>query len=224
MYKNLLVGVSIFTIVLVVSCTSDNEVTEQDFGFDYFPLEIGNFREYAVTEVNFLSAGPDTSRYYLREEITDSAVNGGVVLYTIERSSKILPTDPWNLDSLWSARIDGFEAVQVENNIQILKIQFPVADGKVWDSNLFNAFDSVGYTSFLIESDTLEDQVLQVEIADLPQNLVERDERSEFYAKGIGLISRDFITLKFDTSNGVATNNIESGRVLKQKLINYGKI
>ncbi|MEL6559031.1 MAG: hypothetical protein AAFQ94_12660 [Bacteroidota bacterium] len=223
MYKYLLTGISIIAIAAMVSCSSDNELIEQDFGFEYFPLEIGDFREYSVTEVNFLTVGPDTSRYFIREEITDSVTNGGVVLFTLERSSRTLSTDPWKVDSLWTARVDCFEAIQVENNIPILKIQFPVADGKVWDSNLFNALDSIGYTSFLIDSDTLDDQVLKVEVANLPQNLVGRDERNEFYARGIGLINRDFITLKFDTSNGVATNDIESGRVLMQKLINYGK-
>ncbi|MGB3466087.1 MAG: hypothetical protein WBA74_12490 [Cyclobacteriaceae bacterium] len=212
----------IFLLVFIGSCSSDNEVTEQDFGYSYYPLSIGDYREYAVEEIVFLTMGPDTTRYFLREEVTDSLVSSDIATYIFERSVRSTSSDPWEIDSVWTTRITTGEAIQVENNVPIVKIQFPVVSDRTWDSNLFNTRDQAFYTSVLVPSDTLEDEVLKVIVADIPENIVLKDQRSEFYAKNIGLISRDFETLNFCTSGCEEVMEIESGRVLKQNLIDYG--
>jgi len=223
MYKKYFLYLALGLVVTLASCSSDNEVVEQDFGYDYFPLEIGNFREYKVTEVNFLTSGPDTSRFFLRETIIDSLVNQDITTFVLERASRSSMNDEWVVDSLWTARITEREAIQVENNVPILKIQFPVESNRSWDSNLFNTKQEETYESVLIDSDTLDSPVLRVIIEETPDNIVEEDDRDEFYARGIGLISRDFVSLKFCTTNCANVMEIESGRVLDQKLINHGK-
>lgn len=208
-------------LVGLTACSSDNEVTTPDPGYDYFPLSIGDVREYSVFEVNYFTAGPDTSRYFLKEEVTDTIVNRDVVTYILERSVRNSAEDPWEVDSVWNARRTIAEAIQVENNVPIVKIQFPVTDGQRWDSNIFNTRDEFPFQSELIASDSLEDEALRVIIEDIPENVVKKDLRSEYYARGIGLISRDFDVLNFCTSGCDGAKQIESGRFLNQKLINY---
>lgn len=223
MYRILFFFIGIVSLVGLASCSSDNEILQQDFGYDYFPLEIGNFREYKVSEVIFLTSGPDTSRFFLKEEVVDSIINENQISFILESSSRLKMNDPWKVDSLWTARITTREAIQIENNVPILKIQFPVEGNKSWDSNLFNTKDETIFSSLLVDSDTLENQVLKVLIADIPENIVLKDQRSEYYSKGIGLIKRDFVTLNFCTVNCERAMQVESGRVLNQNLINYGK-
>ena len=225
MDKNLFLGIFLIALALLVGCNSGtDEFVEQDFGYEYFPLEIGNYREYRVLEVNFLAAGPDTSRYLLREEITDSIVNGSQVTYTLERSVRANAQEEWQLDSIWTARRTAREAIQVENNLPIIKIEFPVEDGRIWDSNALNPRPDFPYASLLIPSDTLLDPALVVLIRDIPENVVLKDEQREFYAKGIGLVRRDFETLEFCTVDCDNRPRITEGRVLDQRLIDHGKV
>ena len=223
MHKHIPYIIVLVSLLYLGGCSSaDDEAVELDFGYDYFPLEIGNFREYQVLEVNFLSAGPDTSRYQLREEITDSIRNGDLITYTLERSVRANAQLVWELDSVWTTRITAREAVQVENNVPIVKIQFPVETGRVWDSNVFNTLSEQTYESQLVMSDTLDRDVLRVIVEDIPQNIVLKDERSEYYARGIGLIYRDFETLNFCTVDCETVMEVESGRILDQRLIAFG--
>lgn len=225
MDKKLFLVVLMASMAWWVGCSEGTiETAEQDFGYDYFPLEVGNFREYRVLEVNFLAAGPDTSRYQLREELTDSIVNGDQVVYTLERSVRPNAQEEWELDSVWTARITTTEAIQVENNIPIVKIAFPVLDGQIWDSNALNPNPDFPYASLFAPSDSLDDNALLVLIKDIPENIVLKDERSEFYARGIGLVRRDFETLNFCTVDCDNRPEITSGRILDQRLIAHGKV
>ena len=225
MDKRFLLILQLIVLAWTTACNSaDDEFVEQDFGYDYFPLEIGNYREYRVLEVNFLAAGPDTSRFLLREEITDSIVSGDQIVYTLERSVRPDAMAEWTLDSIWTARVTAREAVQVENNIPLVKIQFPVEEGRTWDGNAFNTMGEFRYESQLVSSDTLSDVVLRVIINDIPENIVLKDERSEYYARGIGLIYRDFETLNFCTVDCSNNPDIISGRVLNQQLTGFGSV
>ncbi len=214
---------SLLSIMFISSCSSDEPgVTTTDFGFEFFPLQVGNFREYEVLEVNFLTAGPDSNRFFLRESITDSIVSEQIVNYILERAIRENSSDPWVVDSVWTTRRTNREAIQVENNIPIVKIEFPVIQDGTWDANAFNNRGEMIYTSQFIDSDTI-DNTLQVIIADIEANFVLQDQRNEFYARGIGLINRDFINVRFDQDDTNPIRRIESGRVLDQRLIRYGK-
>ena len=221
--KNIFLILIVCAILMLSACGSNQnpEPVPIDFGFDFFPVEVGAFREYNVLQVDFLTAGPDTSRFFLREAITDSIVNGESISYILERSTRMSMDDPWQLDSVWTTRVTNMEAIQVENNVPFVKLQFPVMADDRWDVNAFNTRMEFFYNSRFIDTDTL-DNVYEVVISDVIARPVLQDQRSEFYARGIGLIRRDFINITFCQMDCNAAMEIMSGQVLDQRLIRFG--
>lgn len=207
----------------LVACSSDNEVTPVDYGYDYFPLEIGLFKHYDVLEVNYNSEGGDTSRYQLREYIFDTITTSSEITYLIERSKRSTVADSWVVDSIWSARSNDDYAVVTENNVTYQKISFPVQDSLIWDGHTFNTLDPRNYSMTFIDADTSQSEYLKVIIRDIPENLVLQDQRFEIYARDIGLIEKDYITLNFCTTGCEFVGQVESGRILSQVLFEYGK-
>ncbi len=217
---------SLFLVIIIAliagACSSDEEVSVVDYGYEYFPLEIGQYRHYDVTEIIYTSQGGDTSVYQLREYIIDTIHGGAEVTFLIERSKRSNGQNAWQVDSVWSARRTNDHAVVIENNVPLLKVSFPVQDSLTWNGNSFNSKDPDQYQMFLLPSDTSANELLQVTISDIPENLVLQDQRYEYYMKSIGLIEKDYVTLNFCTTGCEFTGQILSGRILKQKIFEYG--
>jgi hypothetical protein len=58
-------------------------------------------------------------------------------------------------------------------------------------------------------------------ISDLPPNIVNQNEQSEVYGKGIGLIEKKSVILNFCTIDCDSVGQIESGRFSFYKLVDY---
>ncbi len=216
---------SFFIISLIVSCGSENDPEVIDFGYDFYPVSTKIERIYDVSDTNFNLLGSETSVYQLKEYISDSLISEtGIVTYILKREKRMDSLSQWESDSLWTFRIANNNLILTENNVSFVKMIFPVIEGKMWDGNAFNSRSSQNYR---LEKVTEEiaglglDKLIKVVIANTPANLVSQDERHEIYARGIGLVEKYYVTLNFCTANCDDIGQIQSGRILREQLIEY---
>ena len=221
-----------------LACTEQLEITEPFYPETIlFPLESGNYRDYAVTErIYFTSTDVETRVYQIREEVGPSFQNiQGEQSFELRRFSRNGIDESWNLDSLWISRIDSnpsLRSVQVENNVPFIKLVFPAAEGKKWDGNALNnkAVETYEITEIIENynaplgslSFPVGVKVLQQEDDD---ELTIRDIRYEVYSPNIGMVHRYNETLKYcSRPECLGQKIVESGRFIEMRLIAHGKI
>ncbi|XOV95060.1 MAG: hypothetical protein ACFHWX_10185 [Bacteroidota bacterium] len=215
---------SFVLVLLLFACEDQFQAQVTDFGYDYFPLEVGSYKIYEVMMVTFDAQGPDTSRYQLKTTITESS---GGDYYLLRRETRSDEGEEWNISDVWTLRRDQYIAVATEENLPLVKMTFPVVINRQWNGNALNVL-GVGNYQFVEASSAIYDDLIgdagkiQVQIADVPQNLVNQDQRFEVYAKGVGLVEKNYIILNFCTSN-CGSNEVDSGIIIEQVLIAYGQ-
>ena len=225
------------SIFFILACTEDPDGTEPaTLDTTHFPLSIGNYRDYSVTErIHFTSMDIETRFYEIREEVSGEFENlQGGKSYELKRYSRTGSNEPWTLDSLWISRIDRnplVRSVQVENNVPFIKLVFPIAVGKTWDGNALNNRPAETYEITDI-FDTYNPQgslsfpsgvkVLQQEDDD---ELTIRDIRYEVYSPNIGMVHRYNETLKYcSRPECLGQKIVDSGRFIEMRLIAHGQL
>jgi hypothetical protein len=235
----------IYSLLLMVACTSSEfEPDKQVVGFNYFPLLVGNYVDYEVDETIYISSAlgvPEIRNYQIREEITQIFIDiEGERSFKIERSKRNSPADDWAVDSIWVAKIKSNFALKTENNISFVKLSFPPKNGLKWNGNAYNSLGEDTYeitnnAKPLTINDLTFDKTLTVLQAD-DSSRVSLDRRSEVYAEGIGLISKEYNQVFYcqgsesnccemfsSTVPGLCSAyKISFGRIIKQKIIGYG--
>jgi hypothetical protein len=214
----------LFSLILIfISC--DGELLPADvdeLGFEYYPLNVGEQRIYQLKAIDYKISGNDTLDVLLRETTFDSTVNSDQsITYSVLREIKPSDTSEWLTDSLWTIRKTDDQLVRQENNIPFVKLVFPVNEGISWNINAFNnkGEQEVFYTFDGTESDSL----VKVIIEDIPANIVNQNQQDEIYARGVGLVSKNTIIYNFCTVDCDSSGQINSGRFLSQRLIEYVK-
>jgi hypothetical protein len=207
----------------VLSCNESKEIDPSSLGYDFYPIEVGHYRIYDVEEIVYRAIGFDTSIYQLRETIFDSIPSSDQITYLLRRDKRDNEQEEWEADSVWTVtKTSHFLAIN-ENNIPYIKLTFPVKTNSEWDGNGLNSRSKIIYNYQSLATPLIDsidaDQHIRVIIEDIPQNIVSQDLRSEVYAKGVGLVIKDYLTLNYCTSGCSDIGEIESGRSLKQTLI-----
>ena len=213
------------------ACNETIEADDSEFGYDFFPLETGDFRVYNVQKIIYPVAEiPDTLIYQLKEVTADSLIdNAGELNYVLQRWKREDANDPWVLDSLWTTYKNNIQVVISENNIPLLKLVFPFEEEKSWDSNSLNFRDPDEFVMrniFMPFSDNQLDfpttvTVIQEEKLD---SLISLDNRYEVFARNVGLIAKVSSKLEFcQESDCFGQKIIKEGRILSQALVDYGK-
>lgn len=198
-------------------------------GYNYFPLEIGNYRTYNIEKITFsLLAPTDTARYQLKELVADTFRTSNEVNYILHRFTRTTAEDSWQLDSVWNARRTENHAITVENNVPFVKIVFPVRQNKTWDGNLFNVMpiDEYEITEIGGFADTPAGRfpdVMTVFENNDPDSLIFQDIRQSVYAQNVGLIYEKSSILNFCNTDPDCLGTLESGIKLEQVLVEYGK-
>ncbi len=239
----------VFVYLLFASCTDGEQILEKvnlDFGYDYFPLEVGDYLIYEVDSViydpqgNFVAV--DTNTIQVREEIVAALESeNGQTFYRIERSERDSVAMNWELTNVFSAYQTEQEAVRQEENLRFIKLVFPLETDKLWNANAnFDENTNVSIAgetlkmfqnwqttvedispSVTIEGTEFED-VVTISLVN-NENLIEYRFGKEQYAKNIGLIYRELWVL--DTQNIADTlswtEKAEKGFILKQRLIEH---
>lgn len=249
------VGSLILLIGMIACQKSETEDIEIDKGDDYFPLAIGKYWEYEVDSILFDPTANgtlvDSSRTLVREIITDTiTLTDGSLGFIFEHLERNQTNDPWQIKHVWTSKTTDNQAIRVEDNLQFVKLVFPVEAGKQWDGNAFFdtettvvvegepivMFKAWSYeileqgVSVTLDGQTFED-VTTIQNAD-DENLIERRLATEQYARGVGLIYRELLIV--DTQCNVCCNGdfglcdpipwmekAEKGFILRQRLTNH---
>lgn len=218
-------------IVLVVGCNKTLDSDFLNFGYEYYPTEVGDFRVYHTTAVRYnLNGTIDTTKYLVKEvveELTTYSDNSN--RFILGRYSADIGSDVWKKDSIWAVLNDASKVVLSEANKDFIKLVYPVIEEIEWDGNAFNNDDEEFYK---IENlgqpyifDTISyDNTLTVIHEDLidPVKITEDRYRMEVFAADVGLIYKLKIKINY-CSTCIENGKIEDGYVFEQKLIEFGK-
>ena len=225
----------------MVGCASDDTEAPalpssiHPLGTDYYPLTVNRYSVYQVEDIRYSLREPaDTNRYQLREQVADSLVGaGGEIIYLLERYTRSSLEESWQLDSVWTARESDQRIVVVENNVPFVKLVFPFQKELQWDGNALNSRPALTYTLSPTDStlrreigmtwDSLMNDSRTVVQRRL-ETLVNDSVLVETYGPGVGLIYKKSRILQYCADEEcIGQQRIESGRLYRQTLTEYGK-
>ncbi|WP_373513566.1 hypothetical protein [Persicitalea sp.] len=218
----------LFAIFLAFAACERESTLLLDPGYDYFPLETGQFREYEVTETRYALAQPaQTITYHIRETVGQPYTDASdQTVYPIERSTR--QGNAWRVDSVGAAWRTTERAFRTENGLTVVKIQFPVKDGLRWNGNLYNTlgeqiFEMKNVDKPLTLGSFTFDQTLTV-VQQNDSTLLSLRKNQETYARDIGLIKREQTSVQYcGTPDCLGKSVIDFGFTKTTVLKNYGR-
>lgn len=233
---------------VVVSCDESYVTPDPEArGLNYYPLQVGDYRVYDVTDIEYQNNEPTEKHFQMREWVADSFMDQtNVLTYKIIRSVRPDAQSEWQDDSVMTVTKDEKMVILTKDNTKYIKLVFPVEEGKTWIGDLYNSHviiedepnpylskESYQYLNvdqpFDTETENFDKTVtiIQGEPKLDPEYSV-FDDRKEVYARGIGKIYRLFHRLSFDEcSSGNCPNGegyILDGHKRTEVLIDYGKL
>ncbi len=242
MVKRLFIIVSLS--FLFASCTEEVTPDTGALGLKYYPLQTGDYWIYQVTETRFKNQFPnqanDSVSYFVRERV-DSVFKDltNEDTYKIIRSRRNTSTEEWGTDSVFVVNKSTTDVRVTQNNVRMVNFIFPVTDGKKWNPHIFNSQSSVAnkpeetfYSfadqgqSWVINGTTYLNTVRVVQLNN--ENAIERQNKFEVYAFGIGRIYKQVIAYNYcsdpDRQNGceVGKQFIVTGLKQVEKLQEHG--
>lgn len=210
---------AIITTVVFSACKKSTEVLEPNTVSEYYPLQVGKYVTYNLDSTVFINFGTkDTIMKYQVKHVVDAEItdNLGRPAYRIIRYIRKTPANAWVADNTFMAVGTEFTMEFIENNMRFIKLKGPVRDGYTWKGNSYinlgtdyryledwdYTYDSVN-VSATIGTFTL-DSTLKVDQRDEvignpgdPNSYSEINNGSEKYAKGIGMVYRDFLHVEY---------------------------
>ncbi len=223
---------SYFLLFILIGCQSAETIDPSRLGLEYFPLEEGKYRVYQVSAIEyFFNETPDTIEYQLMERNSEAFEDlSGNTSYRIERLKRNSENDDWKMDSVWVARKNVYTATQVEHNVPIIKLSFPVQEKKEWDANSLNDNEEDDFElrnvnkPFTINDSASFPKTVTVIQDSVTDNILFRNIKKEIFAKEIGLIYKETTLLNFCADvECVGQDIIETGLEYKQWIIEYGE-
>jgi hypothetical protein len=239
------IPLSIF-LFLIISCGENVTETFEQKGKDYYPLSIGKSITYNVDSViydpepnGFIKI--DTTKWQFREDIVDTFKGkDGKIQYRIERFERRRGTTNWTIGKVLSASVTDQYALRDEDNLRFIKFPMAFLEKTSWNGNIFNDSVRIIIAGELLElfskkwdyqiesfgkSETIGgkvfDDVLTVVAKTDPKILTETRSTIEKYAKGVGLVSREFKILDTQKLDGtiVWEKKAEKGAIIRQTFV-----
>ncbi|PVY40768.1 hypothetical protein [Pontibacter virosus] len=230
----------------VAGCESKyKDPDPQAMGYDYYPLEIGQYRVYNVMDIRFSSNIGDTIRFQLRERVDTSFHDQtGQLVYKVIRSIRPNDRSEWLDDSVMIVNKTERMVLTTKDNTKYVKMVFPVNGSKKWEMDAFNSrvvvdsiarlyvikqqyvYDSVG-EPFVINGTEFPNTVtVKPEVPFVAGRL---DDRREVYSKNVGLVYRIYNKVTYcELSNNKECPKYvdwrDSGHERHEILIEHGKL
>ena len=218
----------IFSIlVLVFLMVACKKTPDPVFGYDYFPMKEGQYVSYNVLFVKHdaeLDPQHDTTRYVLKTRVGELFEdNEGRMAHKFYRERYNFDTGDLIDKRVWTRIIDGGRGEVVEENQRKIRLVFAPTLDKIWDVNAFNTEkeENVYYSAIHTEKKIMNytfDSTLTVQYDSL-LSLIDYVNKYEVYAKGVGLVKRNFKNLEIQNFD---TTAIQKGEELHYELIEYG--
>ncbi|WP_299708593.1 hypothetical protein [uncultured Pontibacter sp.] len=213
-------------LLLVVLATfvagCDNKYKDPDpqaMGYDYYPIEVGNYRVYNVTDIRFRDNVGDTSRFQMRERVDTSFHDQtGQLVYKVVRSIRPNDRSAWLDDSVMVVAKTERMVMLTKDNTKYVKLVFPVKEGTEWVGDIYNTklapfgttnkvrdgkevytFTNVG-VPFIIGESNFQTTATVIQKSSINSSL-NLDERYEVYELGTGLAYRLFNRASYSPCN-----------------------
>lgn len=217
---------AICTASIVIICGSCKKTTEDPALLsvdDYFPLKVGKYITYSLDSVVFYTNFNTTVTVnsYQIKQVVDAQVTDalGRPAYRILRYIRSNAAAPWVPDNTFMAVSTGNTVEFIENNLRFVKLASPLRQDFSWQGNRYIDVSSSGstvkyYANWDYTYDSINakatigaisvDSTIKVAHID-NQTSIDRTFSEEKYARGIGLVYRNF--LFWDKGSGVYSNN-----------------
>ncbi|MEX0811209.1 MAG: hypothetical protein WD048_03265 [Chitinophagales bacterium] len=225
-------------LFFIFSCSKKNSDYQPDYQYDYYPVDTGHYVIYQVDSItfdnNFNPPRSDTNRYQIREYIESIFIdNEGREANRIERYVRKDSTQSWRIKNAWYSVLNQTSAERIEENLRFIKLVFPPDVGQTWRGNKFlkitpeiDYYEGWEYeitetgVPATVNGNTFSETLLVAHIDE--ENLIEKTFSEERYARGVGLIEREFLHLeKQNVSN--PWSKPESGFILRMNILDYKK-
>jgi hypothetical protein len=214
--------------ILCWGCSEEIIPVTDDAGRSYYPVSIGDYWIYDVSETKYIrrfkDQPGDSVTYQLRERVdTVYQDQTNQLTYKLIRSRRANALQPWGADSVVLINKSGTNLQITRNNLRTINLIFPVAEGKKWNGNAFN-FKSTGEeefnyqntgSPFSIRDTTFANTITVVQYNN--ENLINLNDRLEIYAAGVGLIYKKNIDYEYCNNGSTQSCEIGKGFIL------YGK-
>ncbi|WP_240625903.1 hypothetical protein [Spirosoma pollinicola] len=198
---------------------------------NYFPLETGRYIIYEVQENLYVLHTEPVQRSYQLKEVTGVAYTDvtGQTAFPLRRYRRATADQPWQADSLWSARLVTNEAIRTENSQDVVSLLIPISNGLRWNGNRHNSYDVEMYEARNVDQPfrvltKLFNETATV-VAQDDSTLVSQEKRLAVYAREVGLIYKERTSLQFCTAlqTCVGKNQIDYGTRQIYRIKTYGK-
>ena len=222
-------------LILLAGCVKDSETIDPDFGFDYYPDEVGRYWVYRVDSTYHDHPDPEvegvheTVSYQVKEVFSETFEdNEGREALRIERFKRPNEDAEWQIADIWMAVKTNRRVEKVEENVRFIKLAFPVDEFESWDGNALNTlemeeyeYDSIGQP--LSIEDVNFNETLTVKQEE-EINAVRREVKYEKYARGVGMVEKYFLAIdtRIDYISNPSEDNIRNGVEYRYTLLDYG--
>ncbi|MEJ7675645.1 MAG: hypothetical protein WKF59_23795 [Chitinophagaceae bacterium] len=217
-------GFLLLSIPLLFSCKKENELFTTSTLSDYFPLQVGKYITYNLDSTVYINFGQKDTilKYQVKDSIEKLITdNIGRPAYRIQRYIRKDATRAWIANNTFMAIPTATTIELVENNLRFQKLKLPIKEGYTWKGNSFIDTYSLNSTTKY-----LDDWEYTYDSVDVPLSLgsilfnstLKVSQRDEFlgqdpklagtqyaeknysiekYAKGIGLVFKEFLHWEF---------------------------
>jgi hypothetical protein len=226
-------------ILLIAGCKKDGEDFVPDFGYEYYPDQLGSYIIYDVDSTtwdDFFRPPLVTNRKYQIKERVESYFidNQGREAVRIERFERDSSGAPWELKRAYYFVKNRSNVERVEENLRFVKFVFPPRFDTRWPGNKF--IEPVGNNAYLANweyriTSTGEAQTINGINYPATVSILLRDRETqiqkvyakEIYAKNIGLVYQEWMNLEAQTNFQLPwPNRTERGFSVKMQAIAYG--
>jgi len=209
-----LFNLSLLVLLFLYSCEKEADV-EINFGYDYFPTEVGSWRVYDVDSIyyNDLTGTVDSFQFELKVVVDSKFIDhAGQDSRIIKRYKRDVDSLDWELKDVWTSTLLTSRGEQVEENERFIKLVFPLNENTTWDGNAYNSRSEETYSySEIDEAATIGmltfDSTLTVTEAD-NENKIEKKYATVTYAKDVGPVYKKYIDIETEF-NGTIRSGVD---------------
>ncbi len=203
---------------------------------DYAPMEMGKYIVYQLDSFVFLPFGTrdTTISYQVRYTVADSFKdNSKRTAFHLTREIRKDETKPWVVDNSFSAVNTGSSLEFADNNLKFIPLAMPIQNDFSWKGNNFlpnDPYSAFGFASnftddwdyvyqsvgepYSTEELNFENTITVLQRDDVlgdplieGTSFAEKTYSIETYAKGIGLVYKNFLHWEFQGGNPGVQNN-----------------
>ncbi len=185
----------VFGLILVLfSCSKEDASREIDYGYVYFPLKQGSWKEFQIDSIRYTPFSTDSSSWICRE-VTDSVypvsqdVYEALVFRYFRNADSVNWSPGYQITRLTRSMA---QAEEWTNNTRYVRFVFPVYKDRIWDGNAMNTLGEQSYRyQFVGYRDTVG-FLYYPDLVNVSQqysiSLISRDVEEETFSRNLGLI------------------------------------